>query len=224
MRPLAKLTFVAALALLAGRPAGLDAQPATSRSAGGDRQGMRGAPAPAVAAAPTLVLLVRHAEKAGPTGDVPLSPAGVARAESLAAALADARVTAIVVTPTVRTRATARPLAAARGLTPEEVALGATVDAHAAAVAAAVRRHSGGVVLVVGHSNTVPAIVAALGGPRLPELCDGEYSNLFVLSLDAGGAGGDGGNAPPAATRLVRSRYGASDASGAGECRAMGPR
>lgn len=186
---------------------------------------MRGAPAPGVVATPTLVLLVRHAEKAAPTGDVPLSPAGVERAEALAAALADAGVSAIIVTPTIRTRATARPLAAARGLTLEEVALGGTpVDAHAAAVAAAVRRHAGGVVLVVGHSNTVPAIVAALGGPRLPELCDAEYSNLFALVVDAGTIGGDGANARPATARLVRSRYGAPDAVGARECRAMAPR
>ena len=161
-------------------------------------------PAFAQATEPSLVVLVRHAEKAAePADDPALSDAGRARAEALAAALRDAGVTAIVTTQFKRTRDTAQPLAAARGLQPEVVAA-AKGEAHAQAVAAAVRKHAGGVVLVVGHSNTVPAIIAALGGPRLPDLCDSAYADLFVLVPGAGEA------------RLVRSLYGAGDARAAG--------
>ena len=147
-----------------------------------------------------LTLLVRHAEKATePADDPPLTAAGVERARALAAALRDAGVTAIITTQLGRTRATAQPLATARGLAPEVVSVRrGEVDAHAKAVAAAVRRHVGGVVLVVGHSNTVPAIIAALGGPRLPDICESVYANLFVLVPGPGEA------------RLVRSRYGAA--------------
>jgi broad specificity phosphatase PhoE len=160
-------------------------------------------PALAQATAPSIVILVRHAEKAAaPAADPALSPAGVARAQALAAALRDAGVTAIVTTQFKRTRDTAQPLAAARGLQPEVVAA-AKGEAHAQAVAAAVRRHLGGVVLVVGHSNTVSAIIAALGGPRLPDLCDSAYSDLFVLVPGAG------------ESKLVRSRYGAGEPGGA---------
>ena len=173
------------------------------------------APAPAAGARAersTLVLLVRHAEKADPlAADPPLSATGTTRALALRDALADAGVTAVIVTPRLRTRDTARPLAEARGLTPEVVDLGAGGATHAQAVAAAVRRHAGGVVLVVGHSNTIPAIIAALGGPRLPDLCDANYTTLFAVSLDAPAD-------PSRGARVVRARYGAPDPPGAESC------
>jgi broad specificity phosphatase PhoE len=159
---------------------------------------------PTVARTPTMVLLVRHAEKAAePSDDPPLSAAGSARARALAAALADAGVGAVIVSPRIRTRDTAQPLLDTLHLAPEVVPLGGPAAAHAEGVAAAVRRHAGQVVLVVGHSNTVPAIVAALGGPRLPDICDAAYANLYVLLLDAPGADGK--------ARLVRTHYGAAD-------------
>jgi phosphohistidine phosphatase SixA len=149
----------------------------------------------------SLIVLVRHAEKAAaPSDDPPLTAAGVKRAQSLAAALRDAGVTAIITTQLRRTRETAQPLASALSLTPEVVTVGGgEAGAHAEAVAAAVRRHVGGVVLVVGHSDTIPAIIAALGGPRLPDICESVFSHLFALVPGAGEA------------RLVRSRYGAAD-------------
>src|SRR3990172_10984027 len=68
---------------------------------------------------PTTVVVVRHAEKAAvPGDDPPLSEAGHARARALRAALADASVTAVVVSPRIRTHETARPLAPARRPTP----------------------------------------------------------------------------------------------------------
>jgi phosphohistidine phosphatase SixA len=149
----------------------------------------------------SLIVLVRHAEKAAaPSDDPPLTAAGVKRAQALAAALRDAGVTAIITTQLRRTRETAQPLANALSLTPEVVPVGAgEAGAHAEAVAAAVRRNVGGVVLVVGHSDTIPAIIAALGGPRLPDICESVFSHLFVLLPGAREA------------RLVRSRYGAAD-------------
>ncbi|MEJ7809335.1 MAG: histidine phosphatase family protein [Gemmatimonadaceae bacterium] len=159
----------------------------------------------------TVVLLVRHAEKAVEPGNDPsLSVAGEARAKALAEALRDAGVQAIVTTQLKRTRLTAQPLAESLKLTPEVVPAGGA--AHADSVAAAVRRHAGHTVLVVGHSNTVPAIIAALGGPKLPDICDAEHANLFVVVIPEGG---------PA--RLVRSRYGTADTVAAGACAAMMP-
>jgi phosphohistidine phosphatase SixA len=151
---------------------------------------------------PALVILVRHAEKAAePKEDPPLSPAGLERAQALAETLEHAGVTAIVVSHRLRTRQTAEPLARARGLTPVVVgpAPPSGGPTHAEAVAAEVRRHPGEVVLVVGHSDTIPAIIAALGGPRLPDIPDAEYSGLYTLVPG------------PEGPRLVRSRYGAGD-------------
>ncbi|MEW5927029.1 MAG: phosphoglycerate mutase family protein [Gemmatimonadota bacterium] len=167
-------------------------------------------PAPAAAQEPTVVVLVRHAEKAAAGGQDPeLSEAGTARARALAATLEDAGVDAVVVTDLRRTRLTAAPLTAELKLDPEVVPAGA--PNHAGAVADAVRRHAGKTVLVVGHSNTLPAIVAALGAPPVGELCDHEYSNLFVVVLR-----------PDRGPTLIRSRYGAADPAPTAPCgRAM---
>lgn len=148
------------------------------------------APRAAAAQAPTTVIIVRHAEKGTtPANDPPLTEAGVARARALAAALAHAGVSAVITTQLTRTRETARPTAEASGVTMETVPTGASVAEHAKAVAAAVRKHAGQTVLVVGHSNTVMRIVEALGGPKLPDLCDSEYSGLFTMVLDGPRAG-----------------------------------
>ena len=150
---------------------------------------------------PALVVLVRHAEKAASsTGDPPLTKAGRERARALVVALKDTAIDAIITSEAKRTRETAEPLAQARGLTPTVVSrdTGGRPD-HAAAVAAEVRRHAGGVVVVVGHSDTVPLIIEALGGPRFPEISSGEFSNLFLLVPG------------PAGARLVRAHYGAPD-------------
>ena len=40
-----------------------------------------------------------------------------------------------------------------------------------------------GTVLVVGHSNTVPAIVERLSGEAPPPIGDSEYDRLFVVTL-----------------------------------------
>jgi broad specificity phosphatase PhoE len=165
---------------------------------------------PAAAQAPTMVYLVRHGEKAAqPANDPPLTLDGQARARALADVLAHAGVTAVVTTQYARTKLTAAPLAETLGVTPEivPVATGVASDAkskadaakaHVDAVVAAVRKHPGAAVLVVGHSNTIPEIVAALGGPKFADLCDGDYDQLFILEMPATGT-----------ARLVRARFGA---------------
>ena len=157
------------------------------------------------AQSPTLVFLVRHAEKAAmPADDPPLTPAGEARARALMEVLEHASIGAIISTPYARTRSTAAPIASQRGLSIETVAVAGGTAAHAQAVAAAVRRHTGKAVLVVGHSNTINAIAAALGGPRLPDLCDEHYDQIFVLELS-----------PTGESRFARTHYGAATPRGA---------
>lgn len=148
----------------------------------------------------TTVLLVRHAEKAAVQGDdPPLSPAGETRAQALRDALAAAGIQAVYTTQFQRTQQTGRPLAVQHGLTPIVIAAAGGAQQHADAVAADIRaRHAGKMVLVVGHSNTVPMIVRALGGIAPPALPDNEYDNLFVVTVPQTG---------PATT--IRARYGA---------------
>jgi broad specificity phosphatase PhoE len=185
-RPLRRTLLALALALL----------PALASVA----QAPAAAPPPARSPLPALVIVVRHAEKATePKDDPPLTAAGQERAKALAATLAESGVTTILTTQWRRTKETAQPLATALGLTPEVVATDSAkgVEVHADEVAQAVGRHPGGVILIVGHSNTVPAIIAALGGPKVEPLADTAYDNLFLLT------------AGPGEAHLVRAHYGA---------------
>lgn len=132
------------------------------------------------ALAQQAVIVVRHAEKISET-DQRLSEAGRARAQRLAAMLKDARVTAIFVTDTERAKDTAQPLADARKLTVQLYDVGSE-KVNARALAAKVRsEHVDDIVLIVGHSNTVPAIVSALGCRDPVTVAADEYDNLFVV-------------------------------------------
>ena len=160
-------------------------------------------------AQPSTVILVRHAERdTAPPKDPGLTSAGTVRAQALATALAGARITAVITTQFQRTQLTARPVADVSRITPLVIAAGGPTSAHVEAVASAVRaRPAGDVVLVVGHSNTIPAIVAALGGPKLPDLCDTQYSMLYILEYPSAGA-----------PRFIQASYGAHDPPGSTEC------
>ena len=44
--------------------------------------------------------------------------------------------------------------------------------------------HRGGRVLIVGHGDTVPKIVAALSGnPDIPEIDDQEYGTMYIVTV-----------------------------------------
>ncbi|HMV32466.1 MAG TPA: phosphoglycerate mutase family protein [Gemmatimonadales bacterium] len=152
-----------------------------------------------VAAQATTVILVRHAEKADTTADPALSEAGVSRARALAHGLARFPLAAIYVSEYRRTALTAQPVAAVLHLSPIAVPVGQDPHAQAQAIRTAVGLlPRGSAALVVGHSNTLPGIIQALGGPPIDNLCDAEYATMFVLELPGGGL-------PP---RLLRTGYG----------------
>ena len=138
---------------------------------------------PATAGPATRVYVVRHAEKdlaTDPT-DPPLTAEGQARAQALAAAIPrQTRLSAVFSTDTKRTRTTAQPLAAARGL---PVLLYDARDLPA--LAARIRRdYPNQNVLVVGHSNTMLETVDALGAPRpVPAIADEAYDYLLEVRL-----------------------------------------
>jgi broad specificity phosphatase PhoE len=165
--------------------------------------------APLAAQEPTVVILVRHAEKAAqPANDPPLSPEGEARARALAAELADAHLDAVVTTQFARTRLTAAPLAEALHLTPAIVATSGTALVHARAVADTIRaRYTGRTVLVVGHSNTIPKIITALGGPPLDDFCDNQYDGMYTVVIRSSGI-----------VSLVRGHFGASNGPAPAGC------
>ncbi len=137
------------------------------------------------------VLLLRHAEKEG--GEDPgLSVEGKARAATLAHVLSAWPVDAIFVTPYRRTRETARKLSEATGVVP------LVVDAaDIEGLADRIRRDTVRTTVVVGHSNTVPALIEALGAGPVDPIPETVYDDLFVVTLEGGSA------------RLLHLKYGA---------------
>ncbi len=132
-----------------------------------------------------VVFLVRHAERAeDDTNDPPISVAGEARARLVADMLQRARLTHIHSTDFKRTRSTAAPTAEATGLQvrmydPRDL------EGFAAELRSTPGRH-----LVVGHSNTTPALVTALGGDAGPPIEEMEYDRAYVVVVLPGGATG----------------------------------
>lgn len=129
--------------------------------------------------AQTTVFLVRHAEKSDDPAvkdDPALSTAGHERAKALAKVLEHADITAIYVSDRKRTQQTAQPLAEKLPLTPVILSKADTESLPAKLKSAT------GNVLIVGHSNTVPQLIEALGAPKIA-IGDEEYDNLFVVLL-----------------------------------------
>ena len=128
---------------------------------------------------PTIVLIVRHAEKSAPSGDIPLSQAGFERAQVLACVLADANISAIYTSKFIRTIQTAEPLAKRLNLVPQQIYEVETLAKNI------LEHHAGQTVLVVHHSDTVPELIKALGADTKPEIADNEFDKLFVVTVYA---------------------------------------
>jgi broad specificity phosphatase PhoE len=134
----------------------------------------------------TTVILVRHAPQIlGINGDdPPLSGEGESRAATLARVLGDSRlksrITAIYVSGKLRSRATAAPLAESLKITPQVV----SEDEPRALARRVLHEHRGETILIVGHSNTLPAIVSALSGVEdIPEVEPSDYATLYVVTV-----------------------------------------
>ena len=135
--------------------------------------------------ATTTVIFVRHAEKAAvPEDDPALSAAGQRRAAELKRQLVDADVVAgidaVYATPFRRTEETARPIAEAL-----ELPL-SSYDANDTELIMEdiVRKHKGKIILVVGHSNTLPALIGNMGASKnVPPIAEDEYDNIYIVSI-----------------------------------------
>ena len=183
---------------------------------------------------PTSVYLVRHAEK-GSDSNPSLTQAGQQRAQDLATLLRSADLDAAYSTDYCRTAQTAQPTAQDHNLsldvmktmgvpvnftscTPEIQVNTQVTNAssnHAATVANHIlNNHTGSEVLVVGHSNTIPEIVKALGADSpCPDLAplgtngecyipNQEYDNLFVVTVYGKNTNGN------SVAKSIRLRYG----------------
>jgi broad specificity phosphatase PhoE len=134
---------------------------------------------------PATFIVVRHAEKAqDDPRDPSLSDAGRQRAAALATALAPEPVVAVYATGFRRTRQTAEPIAATHGLSVR------TYDATQAAgefVAELLSLHEAGTVVVVGHSNTVPALASALCECTVSAIGESDYGDRYTIRIAGDG-------------------------------------
>ena len=125
-----------------------------------------------------VIVVVRHAEKASSGGNDPeLSVAGQKRAEALARILEDSQITAVFVTEFKRTQQTAAPTARAAHLSPTVLSAG-----DIPGLVAKLRALSGNA-LVVGHGNTIPDLMKALGITAPVTIPEDDYTEILLVSL-----------------------------------------
>ncbi|HVG30981.1 MAG TPA: phosphoglycerate mutase family protein [Pyrinomonadaceae bacterium] len=139
----------------------------------------------------TVVLIVRHAEKASDAEDSPLTEAGARRAQALVRAANEAGVSAIYSTQFKRNRDTAQPLAERLGVgvTEAPVELQNPGDYGRRLAVDILGKRRGQTALVVGHANTVASIVEGLTG-RAASLGDIQYGDMFVVTVPPSGPAG----------------------------------
>jgi phosphohistidine phosphatase SixA len=143
----------------------------------------------------TTVFLVRHAEKAAnPPEDPPLVESGYKRSQELGNILVKAGIKAIYTSQYLRTKQTAEPLAKKLGITstaipirmsalnPREIAQESIKE-----IVEKIYERAGENALIVGHSNTIPEVIRALGGDIVPRIDEKEYDDIFVVSVYARG-------------------------------------
>jgi len=131
-----------------------------------------------IASAEPVIVIVRHAEKATNGGNDPdLSSAGRARADALARILKDAGITAIFTSEFKRTQETAAPTATSTHVAPT------VVTAKDTAGLVAKLHQLNGNALVVGHGDTIPNIIKALGINSAINIPGADYSELLIVTL-----------------------------------------
>jgi broad specificity phosphatase PhoE len=135
--------------------------------------------------ATTTIIFVRHAEQDLAAGDDPgLSDAGRRRVAELTRQLVDADVVAgvdaIYATGFRRSQETAQPLASALNLKINKY----DAEDRESVLETILKNHKGKIILVVGHSNTLPELIANLGASKkVPPIDDMEFDNIYVVSI-----------------------------------------
>jgi broad specificity phosphatase PhoE len=126
-------------------------------------------------ATPPAVFVMRHLNTPAGARDPDLTADGRRNAERLAGWFQTVRPNVIFISDFRRTRQTVGPLATRLGLTP------ILYDpADTPALIARVRAARGRV-LIVGHSNTVPDIIGALGGARPAPLGHEDFGDIWTV-------------------------------------------
>jgi broad specificity phosphatase PhoE len=149
--------------------------------------------------ATTTIIFVRHAEQTDIHADDPgLSPAGERRVAELTRQLMDvdvvAGIDAVYSTPLRRSLETARPIADQLDIPVNTYDAGDTEQV----LERILKNHKGKIILVVGHSNTLPQLMYDLGASKkVPEIHLDEFDNIYIVAIPWFGK-----------TKTIRMRYG----------------
>lgn len=135
---------------------------------------------PASTGAGLVLYAVRHAERDSEGDDPGLTEEGLARADALAALLADVPLDAVYASDARRTQETVAPAAAAHGL---PVLVHPDPDEDFAAQLLVV--HGGDTLLHAGHTDTLPALFIGLGLTDAPSVSG--YGQLWIVRVGADG-------------------------------------
>jgi phosphohistidine phosphatase SixA len=130
----------------------------------------------AAADAAPIIFIVRHAEKASTADKDPdLSIEGQKRADALARILKDSQVTSVFVTEFKRTQETAAPTARSVHVSPT------VIPANDTRALVEKLRALNGNALVVGHGNTIPDMLKALGIATPVSIPEDDYTEIFAV-------------------------------------------
>ena len=126
----------------------------------------------------TELFFIRHAEKVrSGSKDPALTKIGQERAIYWAEVFKDVKFDAVYSTQTLRTVSTALPTS---GQCDVELSI---YDAKTIDIKAIADKHKGESVLIVGHSNTTPALVNTLiGEEKYEEIKSNNNSNLYIVN------------------------------------------
>lgn len=130
-----------------------------------------------------VVLLVRHTEKnISDNRDPKLSPAGIARSQALAKQVSQFELSQLIASDYQRTQLTLAPIAKDKSLTVTIAATKSGLTAHVNNIVALVNKEPGNS-LIAGHSNTLPMIISALGGPTIKKISESTFGELYQLDI-----------------------------------------
>lgn len=133
----------------------------------------------------TTYILVRHAEKVKGVRDPDLTSEGEERAKTLEYLLRNVKLDAIYSSDYKRTQQTALPVSKAKSIKVQ------SYDPRdlEGLIAEVEKKYAGKTVLIVGHSNTTPALASLLTTDKYAAFDESIYDNFFIINRFENGKG-----------------------------------